>query len=139
MHAGMSQEAAVLQQPQLQQHQAAAGQYVGAGLHAPTAPSGVRWPSNLRPAFRSSPRNAQRRQPSDKRARILFLDEGNMCRCGPAGANGSWHTLLSTQTGQCRIHPHSHIRDGSASEHSHWRLSQVCAGREHLQVDAGGV
>lgn len=59
----------------------AAGQYPSAGLHAPTAFSGVRWPSTLRPSFRSSPRNAQRRQLSDKRARILFVDEGNMCRC----------------------------------------------------------
>ena len=71
----------LMPQPQM----ASAGGYASPGLHAPTAPSGVRWPSSLRPAFRSSPQNAAQRQLSDKRARILFVDEGNSCRFVPIG------------------------------------------------------
>lgn len=64
----------------LQPQMVPTGSFASPGLHAPTAPNGVRWPSNLRPAFRSSPQNAAQRQLSDKRARILFVDEGNSCR-----------------------------------------------------------
>jgi hypothetical protein len=84
----------LMPQPQM----ASAGSYASPGLHAPTAPSGVRWPSNLRPAFRSSPQNAAQRQLSDKRARILFVDEGNSCRFVPTGVSAAANMLSCRPT-----------------------------------------
>ena len=80
------------QQPRLPQHQsrqASQASVLDAGPVPPCdwglQPTGdpPRPPASLRPAFRAHPRNVQRRGVADTQARILFVDEGNQCRCAP--------------------------------------------------------
>ncbi len=48
--------------------------------------------ASVRPAFRAHPRNVQRRGVADTQARILFVDEGNQCRCAPLFSASELHS-----------------------------------------------